>query len=41
MTTLKLRAIYALHILSLAAFMLWHVDRLSQDTLDALARLFS
>jgi hypothetical protein len=40
MQTLKLRAIYALHALTPAAFVLWHVDRLHDDTAAALLRLF-
>lgn len=40
MNRLRLRAIYALHMLAPAAFVLWHVDQLAPDTLTQLARLF-
>lgn len=37
---LKLRTLYALHMLAPAALVWWHIDRLAPSTADALASLF-
>lgn len=38
--SLKLRAIYALHMLAPLAFVCWHLERLSHETLLALSQMF-
>ncbi len=40
MNTLKLRAIYALHIILPLPVALWHMERLSESTLMQLRALF-
>lgn len=39
LTYIKLRALYALHILLPLAVVRWHIDRLDLDTLRGLASL--
>lgn len=38
--SLKLRAIYALHMLAPLAFVHWHMAVLSRETLQALSQMF-
>jgi hypothetical protein len=38
---LKLRTIYALHMLAPVAFVAWHIQRLSSDTIQGLSRMFA
>lgn len=40
MKTVWLRIIYAVHMLAPAPLALWHIERLSIDTLQALRSLF-
>lgn len=40
MKTIKLRILYALHMVMPLSLALWHIDRLSPDTLLGLAALF-
>ena len=37
---IKLRALYAVHMLAPLAFVAWHIDRLRPETLQGLRALF-
>lgn len=37
---LKLRTLYALHMLAPAGLVWWHIERLAPDTVGSLASLF-